>query len=308
MSTASHSPALWTLGFAALALSGFSLWSSLADPAEPAKTMTNLQEENNNRVTAALTRIEGNQADLVAKVESLQARLEGLENSSRRTQVQLSNEISDKDEPTGTATDAAVGAIDNPAPKMDKKTFAVLLEKMIHDAGTATPEEQATFWKLARTTTMIDDHIKDLLAAVEASPGDADKKLALADAYVAKLMTVPDGPERGTYAILAENQWKNILEKDPTHWQAQISLAFSHSQYPDFMNMTGKAVEDFEKVLAIQERQPQEKKFAVTYSQLALLYRKQGKSEKALTLLREGNRRFPKDGAILQQLKELQGK
>jgi Tetratricopeptide repeat len=307
MSTTSHSPALWTLGIAALTLSGFSLWSTLGGPSN-SSTDTGVLDDSNTKLTESLAKIEDGQTRMLARIETLKLRLDGLENNSRRTEVSLSNA-------TGTAADktaqpvsgSSEGGTATAAPAMDKKEFAALLEKMFRTQGAASEDEQAAFWKLARTTTMIDDHIKDLRAAVKASPGDPTKKLALADAYVAKLMTVPDGPERGLYAVKAESQWKNILKMDPAHWEAQISLAFSHSQYPDFLNMTGEAVKDFEKVLTIQERVPQDKKHAVTYSQLAILYRKQGKKDKALTLLREGNRRFPKDASILKLLGELQG-
>lgn len=306
MTTTNASPALWTLGIAALALSGFSLWSSMGR-SDSAGTES-VQEVETTPQAESLARIEESQGLMLARLESLQLRVKGLESQGRQ-QLQVSEAASTK---AGALQDAgqtspSKGAAEA-APKMDKKKFATLLQKMFRQGGGASEDEQALFWKLARTTTMIDDQIKDLRAQVRANPGDAEKRLELADAYVAKLLTVPDGPERGLYAVKAESQWKNILKTDPSNWQSQVSLGFSHSQYPDFMNKTGEAIQDFEKALKIQERLPNDKRYAVTYSQLGLLYRKQGKIDKALTLLREGNRRYPKDASIKKLLGELRSR
>lgn len=306
MSTSNASPALWTLGIAALALSGFSLWSSMGRSDGPRNE--DVQEVDAASQADSLAKIEESQGLMLARLESLQRRVQGLESRGRQ-QVQVSEAANTKKG----AMDSALpeGPSKAAAPKaehMDSKEFATLLQKMFRQGGGASEEEKATFWKLARTTTMIDDQIKDLRAQVQANPGDTEKRLELADAYVAKLLTVPNGPERGIYGVKAEAQWKNILKKDPSNWQSQVSLGFSHSQYPDFMNMTGEAIQDFEKAIKIQERLPNDKRYAVTYSQLGLLYRKQGKIDKALALLREGNRRYPKDKSILKLLDELRSR
>ncbi len=309
MPQTAHSPALWTLGIAALTLSGFSLWTHLNGSSSSSQTQ-GVTDEGTQNLAASLAKIEEGQTIMLARLESLRLRVQSLE-STPRTQIRLSDATTpNRSKPRLDAADAKMLEATNPGPKMSPEEFSKLLKKMFRggSADGATTDEQEMFWKLARTTTMIDDQIKDLRAAVRANPGSAEKRLALADAYVAKLLTVPDGPERGIFAIKAESQWKNILKKDPSNWQSQVSLGFSHSQYPDFMNKTGEAIEDFEKALKIQERMTRDKSHAVTYFQLALLYRKQAKTNKALAILREGNRRFPKDSSIRKMLDELQGR
>ena len=45
---------------------------------------------------------------------------------------------------------------------------------------------------------------------MEQNPRHEEARMGLADAYVAKLLTVPGGPERGIWGMKAEKQWQTI--------------------------------------------------------------------------------------------------
>lgn len=161
------------------------------------------------------------------------------------------------------------------------------LRKKVWD-GTATSAEQERFWELARSTGLLDGVLADLEQGVQANPADIDARMTLASGYVAKLLTVPDGPLRGLWAQKAMGQWQKVLEVDENHWEARYSVAFSWSQYPDFLNKTPDAIREFERLREIQERGAPEPRHAGVYVQLANLYRKQGNADKSRETLRRG--------------------
>ncbi len=66
-----------------------------------------------------------------------------------------------------------------------------------------------------------------------------------------KILAAASGPEKGLWGNKALKRWQAVLEMDPNHWDARYSLAFSMSQYPDFMNMTGEAIAEYERVLEL---------------------------------------------------------
>jgi tetratricopeptide (TPR) repeat protein len=188
--------------------------------------------------------------------------------------------------------------------------FRELLGKVLSTATgkTATPAEEQRFWELARTTDLVDDLIGALEKDVEARPRDVAALMNLADAYVAKLLTVPAGPERGLWGMKAEAQWRKVLASDPNHWGARFSLAYGHARYPDFMNMTGKAIRGFEQALEIQESRAPEPRFVTTYLELSRLYQKQGDPAKAREVLRRGLNLHPQHEEMLAALRKLKMK
>ena len=183
--------------------------------------------------------------------------------------------------------------------------YQALRRKVFRDQATA--DEQKRFFEILKGPGFIDGLLADLEAKVAAAPGDPDARLGLADAYISKLFTVPAGPEMGVWGGKAEEQWKEILKQDDRHWQARYSLAFSWSQYPDFLNKTPDALREFEKLRSQQEQGAAEPRHANTYFLLHSLYRKAGNPEKAKEALEEGLRRFPED-EDLRKVHETVGK
>jgi tetratricopeptide (TPR) repeat protein len=186
---------------------------------------------------------------------------------------------------------------------MGREEFAGLIDRIMGLGGAPlTPEEQQRFWETARTTDVLAGIVADLESAVQEHPEDVDARMDLSRSYVVKLMSVPDGPERGAWALKAEAQWQEVLGRQPDHWEAQYSLGFSWSQWPDFLNKTGDAVKAFERTREIQEMGDPQAYHADTYLQLSRLYMKQGNAERARAVLESGAGRHPDDKKIAEAL------
>src|SRR5690349_17204422 len=115
--------------------------------------------------------------------------------------------------------------------------------------------------------------------AVADNPRDIDARMKLSRAYIEKLLTVPDGPEKGAWSMKAMDQYKKVLDIDPNHWSARFRLAFNYSQWPDFLNKRPDAIREFETLKKIQEGQTPNPEHAQTYFQLRQLYLKDGRSD-----------------------------
>jgi len=162
----------------------------------------------------------------------------------------------------------------------------------------ASAEESARFWELARTSKLLPQLIDRLKEAVKADPDRVAARLQLARAYVAKLYTVPNGPERGVWAVQAEGQWREVLKRDDANWDARFSLAFSLSQWPAFFNKAPDAIREFESLMTQQEAGRLEPRQARVYAQLAQMYRGRGQTDKAAAALKRGLARHPDDAAL----------
>lgn len=178
------------------------------------------------------------------------------------------------------------------------------LRKKVFD-GTATEDEERRFWELARTTGRIDELMKSLEAKVKENPNDVAGRMDLAQAYIAKLLSIPGGPEQGLWSNKAEAQWQAVLKLEPENWDARYGVAFNWSMWPDFLNKTPDAVREFEKLKDVQERQTPAAKHVQTYFQLSRLYMKQGKADKAREILRTGLARHPGDAELTKALDSL---
>jgi tetratricopeptide (TPR) repeat protein len=177
--------------------------------------------------------------------------------------------------------------------------FAELQKKVL--GGKATEEEREKFWKLTRDKPgLLDDIIKQLEKAAADSPRDKVALRRLSEAYLAKLMAVPDGMQKGTWSSKMIAAEKKILEIDPEDWEARFSVAVNYSFWPEQFNKRPDAIKEFETLKRIQESRPTDAKYAQTYLQLRQLYLKEGRSDDAKTVLEEGLRLFPNDAELIK--------
>jgi TolA-binding protein len=183
---------------------------------------------------------------------------------------------------------------------LEKEEFEALRKKVWD--GEASADDEARFWELARTTGALDTILEELEEKADSAPRDITTKMHLAGAYVAKLLTVPDGPERGAWAMKAEAQWGAVLELDPEHWEARYSRAFSWSQWPPFMGKGPTAIKEFEQLVEQQARMTPEPEQANVYLQLSQLYRREGNTERANETLKKGIERHPDTEALQDAL------
>ena len=258
---------------------------------EKLRELEDIQRTTNRNIKG----IREQERELRAKVQELLARLEDAERELARR-------------PRGTATgggedvDIGAGTGDAGTTDAEKARFAELREKVFD--GTASADERTEFWHLARTGGALDAMIKSL--ETEAG-GDASTQelFNLASAYSAKLLTVPNGPERGEWAMKAEGLYQRILESDPDNWQARYRLAFSWSQWPDFMNKRPAAIEQFEDLRRRQESRAPEPQHAGVYLGLSRLYVKQGDGKRAREVLAAGLERHPDTKTLREALDAL---
>ena len=282
----------------ALTIGGYVYLTSPAPDTAAADPLTAAELTELRREIAAIT---GRRTRLEGQLQSLSARIVALEESRSRV-------VEEGPAPAPESSAAAREAVAKRSPAMTGKAFRGLLPKVLRASlhGAASEDEQAAFWEAARNGKLLPTLLKDLAARIQASPNDPELRMELADAYVAKLLTVPFGPERGVWGMKAEREWKKALDIDPDHWDAQYSMAFNHSMYPDFLNKTDEAIQGFERALALQKRKSHDPKYAQTYLGLARMYQKKGKLDQAITLMRDAVSLYPKNKQAADTLKSLQ--
>lgn len=195
----------------------------------------------------------------------------------------------------------------SPASPNAEAELASLLPRVL-GAGRdeASLEEQERFWRLAREGTWVDERLAELRARVDSDPQDMDARLELAQTYVAKLLTVPAGPERGVWGTRAEEQWQAVVDVDPRNWDATFSLGENWSYYPAFLGKADVALETLERARELQEASAQQPRQAETYALLARLHGQQGDSDAARAALEAGLAHHPDDVQLGQALAGLE--
>ena len=237
-------------------------------------------------------------AELRGALRRVEQRLDALETVERRAPLVVSESVK---------ASSAAAAQQDEATQTQEAAFGAELRKMVRASasGEASEEEQARFWEAARKGKAVDQWIQRLRNSVKESPNDAELRMDLADAYVAKLLTVPFGPERGVWGVKAERQWSEALDIDPDHWEAQYSLAYNHSMYPEFLGKTDDAILGFQRAVEIQKRQPHDEKFAQAYLGLARMYERKGRLKDAIATLTEAAGVHTRDARVQAELDRL---
>jgi tetratricopeptide (TPR) repeat protein len=239
-------------------------------------------------------------------VDHLLTRLENLEQPRRisgPTSVAAGSAVA-----ATAATDSALQATPTDSvPETTVDEFAALLAEVLGSDYSmhGTSEQQERFWELARTSKALPAMIDSLLAGIEANPGNLEARLQLADAYIAKLLTVPIGPERGVWGERAETQWKEVLDRNPQNLAAQSKIAVSLSYYPEFLHRTDDAIAALERARELQRGRNPEPDHEETYVRLAEMYVRKKQPQQAKQTLEEGLRRHPESSKLQQALTAL---
>ena len=186
-----------------------------------------------------------------------------------------------------------------PGTALSEDEFEELRKKVFENV--ATDAEKEKYWKLVREKPgLLDDLIKELEKAAADSPRDKEALRHLSDDYLAKLMAVPDGMQKGAWSNKMIATERKILDVDPQDWDARYSIGINYSFWPEQFNKRPDAIKEFDTLRRIQEGRPPEPKFAQTYLQLRQLYLKEGRVDDAKAILEEGLRRFPEDGELIK--------
>ena len=237
-----------------------------------------------------------------AALAHLKSKLEGLDQragrgADQRSGVIETSEPAPKLEESSQPVKAVTAA--KPAPADAVEDFADLQKKVM--GGTATEEERERFWKLTREKPgLLDDVIKQMEKAAADDPRNKEAHRRLAEAYLAKLMAVPDGIQKGIWSNKMIAEEKKILEIDPGDWEARFSIATNYSFWPEQFNKRPDAIKEYETLKKLQESRPVDPKYAQTYLQLRQLYLKEGRTDDAKAVLEEGLRLYPDDAELIK--------
>jgi tetratricopeptide (TPR) repeat protein len=163
-------------------------------------------------------------------------------------------------------------------------------------------EERRQVWAQIKEAGLMDEVIASIEQNAKDNAGSADAQCELAHAYFEKLQTVTDGPEKGKWAMMADNNLDKALELNPNHWDARFSKAVGLSFWPPIFGKQAEAVSQFEILKKQQEESGATKpEFAQTYLFLGNMYQQQGKSDKAVETWQKGVSMFP-DNADMKKL------
>ncbi|MEQ8768354.1 MAG: tetratricopeptide repeat protein [Planctomycetota bacterium] len=164
-------------------------------------------------------------------------------------------------------------------------------------------DEQEEIWRKIRESGHIDEVVALFEERALQASGDADTQAELGFAYIQKLQTLDDGPEKGNWATKADQAFDAALALDETHWNARFTKATSLAFWPPIFGKQAESVKQFEILIDLQEtRGDQRQGYAQSYLFLGNLYQQRGELDKARETWRRGLSRFPNDTSLQQQL------
>ncbi|MHC4960367.1 MAG: hypothetical protein ACYTGN_18615 [Planctomycetota bacterium] len=242
--------------------------------------------------------------------DPVRERVEALSRDVDRKLAQLERRLATVRPPAPAARPAEAGTRrvhdDQPAatePRRDPAGAAALIGELARETYTHRRAERL-FQHLGRHHGEIASTIERLEQAIAKDPDNAHLHAALGTALSAKTaFTTRRGPEQGTVWMQAEKAFHKAIELDDNHWEARYSLAFGDSMAPEFVGLRPRAIERFEKLMDVQERQAQSDDHVLVYVRLGTLYKDAGNAKKAREVWERGQQRFPKHAEIADALR-----
>jgi tetratricopeptide (TPR) repeat protein len=268
-------------------------------------------EEESDADLASAENLEGRLHDVERRLETLEGRVSELEPRLARAEDDALNARGEARRAMDLA--GAGGAVSEGGevrPHEGEAARSAEMERILADIALGEFGEDGAFPLMERARALggLEEAMKAMEEYAAAHPTDPDALVSLGFAYSSKLLSVPDGPERGGWAVKALKAYDDALAVDADHWGAQFHRAFNLSQWPAFTNRQPEAIKGFETLIEKQERSSPEPKFAQTYLQLGNVYRAAGNPEKALEVLRRGLRIFPSDEDLRKQVEIMERK
>jgi len=258
----------------------------------------------------------GDAGSLENRLADAEVRLEAAEQRLRETAERLTKAERLAQEASGNAARAVdlVKGGGGPSPVVEPRdgpTEKQRLEKKEQilraiREGTLGDDEVMKIFGDAKDLGFLDDAVAEMEKLAASRPADADTQVELATAYIVKLLSVPDGPERGAWSMKSIAACERALKLNPEHWDAQFVKGMNLSQWPDFTGKQPEAIRTFERLVEQQERSSPIPEYAETYYHLGNLYRKSGNSEKALEVFRRGLALHPEDKVLREQIEVIE--
>lgn len=234
---------------------------------------------------------------LRADVQALRARLDALQNEERtRTVVLAPSPRTEQAPPAAPAAKPAAPPKQGPS---IEQIWTAIRQGVTSEAAQKMFEE-------ARKTKSVDALIQSLEAIVQEDPKNAPAHCLLARSCIEALMAEPDFTKKGDWAKKADDAYANAIEADPGFWDAVYGRAVSLSWWPEQLGRMPDAIKGFERALELQADSSAQPRYADTYAQLARLYTKTARNDKATVVLTDGLRVFPGNSELQKQLDVIQ--
>lgn len=249
--------------------------------------------------------------ELVEALGALEQRLERLEASGRRIAVAdggvgEGSETASASEDSALAEEASADRERGVDPLL-RQEFEEVFARLARQGWnfSRAGEDYQRFLDLARETGVLDEIVGELEARVEADPGDVEGRIELADAYIARLMTVA-GPEQGLWGARAEREWLAVTELDEGNWRSRSALGTNYSYYPEVMGKTADALRYLEEARSIQRDLEPAPEHVQVYLFLARMYERESQPGKAREALLEGLGSHPQNASLETALARLE--
>ena len=283
---------------AASAATSFAVLALRPDPA-PAVSAAGDPDEV-ARLSRSVADVSERQAEIARTLADLRAEIAAAPRSEPRMPVGEIEAAVTRALEHRAASAPAPSAAPKAAASKGKLTAKGAFEALL--AEDMTEERFQELWKEIVENGDVDAVLAMFEAHAEANPNDADAQVDLGRAYLQKLFTVGDGPQKGTYAIKADQSFDKALAIDEKNWGARFAKAISLSFWPPVFGKTGEAIKHFEILVQQQQGGATSPEFAQTHLLLGNLYLQQGAKDKAIAAWQQGLSLFPDNAQIQQQI------
>jgi TolA-binding protein len=250
--------------------------------------------------------------EVEGRLEASQKRIQELEQRSAKAE-KAAEDLSSYSRATRSMVDenrrpeaSLKGEAPTPSAEAKKAEVDALLAQIRE--GRIPDGELFQLFQKAKDLGALDLALGEMEKYAAAHPAEADVQVDLAGAYIAKLMAVPEGMERGLWANKSLAACDAALKLQPDHWEAQFMKGMNLSQWPAFLGKQPEAIKTFEKLIEQQERSPADPRYATTYYQLGNTWRAAGNTEKARQVFSRGLELFPDNKQLREQIETLDKK
>jgi tetratricopeptide (TPR) repeat protein len=175
------------------------------------------------------------------------------------------------------------------------------------DAEELSDLEWQALWRELAEEGLTDELVAAFEARAAAAPNDPDAQVALAGAYLGKILEVGNSPEAGMWATRADESLDRALAIDDHHWDARFTKAMSLSFWPPVFGKQGEAIRQFEILVEQQAGLAPDERYAQTHLLLGNMYRQIGEEERALSAWRLGLELYPDHEDLASQLEVFAG-
>lgn len=262
---------------------------------EPSARASAAAPDDVARIARSLEALEKKTNDLSKGLDEL--RMSGATRDTLGARVPLGDIDAAVARAVGSRGESPAAAPEAKAKKLDAKTAYQQLASF-----EGTWDERQALWKEITDAGMLDEVVLLFEARAKEQPNDPAAQVDAGKAYLQKVQSASNGPERGLWANKADKSFDAALAIDDRNWEARFQKAVSLSFWPPLFGKQNEAISNFETLIQQQEHQPNQGSFAETHLWLGNLYQQSGKTDKAIAAWQKGLQLFPDNEALKKQI------